>query len=339
MIILLAILIVCAVAVLSTIYIVPQQKAYVIERLGKYNRISHPGLHVRIPVIEKIVGKIDLRTNQSVLAIDAKTQDNVTITMQVAVQYHVDGTGAGYQMQQSAVAPQGSPVAPGAPVPGSSVQNIGAPQVSVQARNAGIYNAFYILSNPVEQMKAYVADALRSSIPRYTIDEVYDRKDDIANDVQHIIAATMISYGYVVVSTLIVNIELPRDVEAAMNEINTAQRKQVAAQALAEAERIKVVTEAKAQAEAAEQAGIGIANQRKAIAVGINESIREIRESGMTDHEANLLFMFTQWTDMMTQFGQNPSSSTVVLPADFRETSSMFEQMLVANETEDAQAR
>lgn len=333
----LVVLIVCAVAVLSTIYIVPQQKAYVIERLGKYNRISHPGLHVRIPVIEKIVGKIDLRTNQSVLAIDAKTQDNVTITMQVAVQYHVDGTGAGYTLQQTAA--PGSPAAPGAVVPGAPAHVPGAPQASVQARNAGIYNAFYILSKPVEQMKAYVADALRSSIPRYTIDEVYDRKDDIANDVQHIIAATMISYGYVVVSTLIVNIELPRDVEAAMNEINTAQRKQVAAQALAEAERIKVVTEAKAQAEAAEQAGIGIANQRKAIAVGINESIREIRESGMTDHEANLLFMFTQWTDMMTQFGQNPSSSTVVLPADFRETSSMFEQMLVANEAEDVQVR
>lgn len=307
--ILLVILIACVVAVLSTIYIVPQQRAYVVERLGKYNRISHPGLHVRIPVIEKVVGKMDLRTRQSVLAIDAKTKDNVTISMQVAVQYHVDGSGTGYTGGTSA-----------------------AENANVQSRNTGIYNAFYILSNPVEQMKAYVADALRSSIPRYTIDEVYDRKDDIANDVQQIIANTMISYGYVVVSTLIVNIELPSDVEAAMNEINTAQRKQVAAQALAEAQRIKVVTEAKAQAEAAEQAGIGIANQRKAIAVGINESIREIRESGMTDREANLLFMFTQWTDMMGQFGQNSNSSTVVLPSDFRETSSMFEQMLTANE-------
>ncbi len=306
----LVIVIICIAAVLSTIYIVPQQSAYVVERLGKYNRISHPGLHVRIPVIEKIVGKMDLRTCQSVLAIDAKTKDNVTISMQVAVQYHVDGSGAGY----GGVA---ATVADGA---------------NVQSRNAGIYNAFYILSNPVEQMKAYVADALRSSIPRYTIDEVYDRKDDIANDVQQIIASTMISYGYVVVSTLIVNIELPSDVEAAMNEINTAQRKQVAAQALAEAQRIKVVTEAKAQAEAAEQAGIGIANQRKAIASGINESIREIRESGMTDREANLLFMFTQWTDMMGQFGQNSGTSTVVLPSDFRETSSMFEQMLSASE-------
>ena len=312
--ILLAILIVCVVAVLSTIYIVPQQSAYVIERLGKYNRISHPGLHVRIPVIEKIVGKMDLRTRQSVLAIDAKTKDNVTISMQMAVQYHVDGSGMGYD----------------------GVASVAADGANVQARNAGIYNAFYILSNPVEQMKAYVADALRSSIPRYTIDEVYDRKDDIANDVQQIIANTMISYGYVVVSTLIVNIELPPDVEAAMNEINTAQRKQVAAQALAEAQRIKVVTEAKAQAEAAEQAGIGIANQRKAIASGINESIREIRESGMTDREANLLFMFTQWTDMMGQFGQNAGTSTVVLPSDFRETSSMFEQMLAASEAKDS---
>ena len=91
-----------------------------------------------------------------------------------------------------------------------------------------------------------------------------------------------------------------------------------------------------AQAEAMEQTGIGIANQRKAIADGISESLAVIKSSGVSAAEANQLFIFTQWTDMMSEFARNGRQSTVVLPSDFTATASMFEQMLVAQETEGA---
>ena len=84
-----------------------------------------------------------------------------------------------------------------------------------------------------------------------------------------------------------------------------------------------------------EQAGIGIAAQRKAIADGISESLSVIRDSGVSAQEANQLFIFTQWTDMMTEFARNGRQATVVLPSNFAETSSMFEQMLVANIAKD----
>ena len=121
-----------------------------------------------------------------------------------------------------------------------------------------------------------------------------------------------------------------------MNRINSAQREQAAAQALAEAERIKVVTEARAQAEAMEQAGIGIAAQRKAIADGIADSLEVIKQSGVSSKEANELFLFTQWTDMMEKFARNGKQSTVVLPSDFKSSASMFEQMLVADQADQA---
>ena len=143
----------------------------------------------------------------------------------------------------------------------------------------------------------------------------------------------MVAYGYDVVSTLITSIDLPADVEQSMNRINSAQREKEAAQSLAEAERIKVVTEARARAEAMEQAGRGIAAQRKAIADGISESLAVIKSSGVSAAEANQLFIFTQWTDMMSEFARNGRQSTVVLPSDFTATASMFEQMLVAQET------
>ena len=115
-----------------------------------------------------------------------------------------------------------------------------------------------------------------------------------------------------------------------MNQINAAQRTKAAAQDLAEADRIRRVTEAVAEAEAMEKAGEGIANQRKAIAAGIKESLETIQETGVGNTEANQLFMFTQWTEMMSEFAKTGKSSTVVLPSDFTQTASMFEQMMAA---------
>lgn len=273
-------------------YVVQQQNMAVVERLGKYHAITGPGFHVKIPVIDVIAGRVDLRTNQSEFTISAKTGDNVTIGMNVAVQYRVDSTPN------------------------------------------GVYNSFYLLADPVDQMNAYIIDALRSAIPNYTLDEVYAAKDEIAQGVQASVAQGMQGYGYIIQSTLITNIALPPDVEASMNRINSAQREQQAAQALAEAERIKVVTEARAQAEAMEQAGRGIAAQRKAIADGIAASLDAIKDSGVTSQEANQLFMYTQWCDMMNAFAKEGKGSTVVLPSDFSQSGGVFSQMLAAEKAD-----
>lgn len=270
-------------------YVVNQQTMYIVERLGKFHCITGPGFHVKIPVIDKIACRVDMRTNQSEFTISAKTSDNVTIGMKVAVQYCVEGS------------------------------------------REGIFNSFYRLANPVAQMNSYIIDALRSAIPNYTLDGVYEAKDDIAQGVMLQVAERMQNYGYIIQSCLITGIALPQDVEESMNRINSAQREQQAAQALAEAERIKVVTEARAQAEAMEQAGKGIAAQRKAIADGIADSLDSIKASGVSAQEANTLFLYTQWCDMMERFAKESLSNTVVLPSNFDQSASMFEQMLAAN--------
>lgn len=280
---------------IAGIYVVRQQNMVIIERLGKFNRVVGPGLHVRIPIIERIVATVNMRTAQVAFTIDAKTKDNVTISMEIAAQYHVS-----YDMGRNDVA-------------------------------SGVYRSYYMLANPIAQMQAYLIDALRSAVPVYTLDEVFEKKDDIAADVNTTVADQMRAYGYDLVSTLITAIGLPRDVEQSMNSINSAQREKVAAQSLAEAEKIKIVTEAQAQAEAMQKAGEGIAAQRKAIADGIAASLDTIKDSGVTAGEANQLFMFTQWVDMMTEFAKSGNASTVVVPSDYKQTMSMMEQFLVAD--------
>ena len=275
-------------------YVVKQQHAVIIERLGKFHKIVGAGFHVKIPFVDRKAATVSLRTMKNGFNIDVKTQDNVTIGLEVSAQYHVS-----YERGE-------------------------------RPQDSGVYKSYYMLQQPVAQMRDFITDALRSSIPVYTLDEVFAKKDDIAKDVNATVSEQMAAYGFTLVSTLITKIALPAEVEDSMNQINAAQRTKAAAQDLAEADRIRRVTEAVAEAEAMEKAGEGIANQRKAIAAGIKESLETIQETGVGNDEANQLFMFTQWTEMMAEFAKTGKSSTVVLPSDFTSTASMFEQMVTA---------
>ena len=293
---LLVIFLVVGIVTGNLFYVVKQQHAVIIERLGRFHRIVGAGFHAKIPFVDRKAATVSLRTMKNGFNIDVKTEDNVTIGLEVSAQYHV------------------------------SYERGNSPQES------GVYKSYYMLQQPVAQMRDFITDALRSSIPVYTLDEVFAKKDDIAKDVNATVSEQMDAYGFTLVSTLITKIALPAEVEDSMNQINAAQRTKAAAQDLAEADRIRRVTEAVAEAEAMEKAGEGIANQRKAIAAGIKESLETIQETGVGNSEANQLFMFTQWTEMMGEFAKTGKASTVVLPSDFTQTASMFEQMLAAGQ-------
>lgn len=188
--------------------------------------------------------------------------------------------------------------------------------VSVQYRvdQKRIKEAFYELNNPVSQLKAYVEDAIRASIPKLTVDEVFERKDDVANEVNSLISDEMSSYGWLIVRTLITTIDPDQKVKDAMNEINAAQRQRVAAQELAEADRIRIVTKAKAEAEQAELQGMGLANQRKAIVNGLSDSFEELRASGLDEKGILSILLANQYMDTLNKFADSGNSS-IFLPS------------------------
>ena len=154
-----------------------------------------------------------------------------------------------------------------------------ATQYRVNEQN--VTDAYYKLMRPEAQIKSYIEDALRSSVPKLTLDELFEKKDEIALEVQHQVAEEMTTYGYIIVKTLITKVEPDAEVKQSMNEINAAQRKRVAAQELAEADKIKIVTAAEAEAEKDRLHGVGIAQQRKAIVDGLAESIAELKEANV----------------------------------------------------------
>ncbi len=273
-------------------YVVRQQHVAVIERLGKFHGFASPGFHFRIPLVDRVY-HIDLKTEDEHMTFDAKTADNVTIELDVSIQYHVDSSNIDLREE------------------------------------SGVYKSYYMLQDPVAQMQDYLADALRSQIPNRTLDEVFSEKDAIAHAIDEVVAHKMLGYGYVLVTTLITRIKLPAEVQESMNHIIASKNNLESATNDANAARAKTVIAAQAKAEAMAAEGKGIADQRIAIARGIKDSIDVIQGSTMTAEEANRLFEFTQWVDMMRGFAEKGSSS-VILPSDFRESQSMFEQFVSA---------
>lgn len=188
-----------------------------------------------------------------------------------------------------------------------------ATQYRVNEQN--VSDAYYKLMRPEEQIKSYIEDALRSSVPKLSLDELFEKKDEIALEVQHQVAEEMETYGYIIVKTLITKVEPDAEVKQSMNEINAAQRKRVAAQELANADKIKIVTAAEAEAEKDRLHGVGIAQQRKAIVDGLADSIQELKNAnvGMTEEQIMSILLTNQYLDTLNTFAVR-GNQTIFLP-------------------------
>ena len=104
--------------------------------------------------------------------------------------------------------------------------------------------------------------------------------------------------------TLITKVEPDAEVKQSMNEINAAQRKRVAAQELAVADKIKIVTAAEAEAEKDRLHGVGIAEQRKAIVDGLADSIKELKGANvdLTEEQIMSILLTNQYLDTLNTF-------------------------------------
>ena len=208
-----------------------------------------------------------------------------------------------------------------------------ATQYRVNEQN--VTDAYYKLMRPEAQIKSYIEDALRSSVPKLTLDELFEKKDEIALEVQHQVAEEMTTYGYIIVKTLITKVEPDAEVKQSMNEINAAQRKRVAAQELAEADKIKIVTAAEAEAEKDRLHGVGIAQQRKAIVDGLAESIAELKEAnvGMSEEQIMSILLTNQYLDTLNTFAAK-GNQTLFLPNNPNGVDDIRTQILSALKTD-----
>jgi regulator of protease activity HflC (stomatin/prohibitin superfamily) len=210
--------------------------------------------------------------------------------------------------------------------------------ISVQnrVRPEKAYDAFYKLSDPVAQIKSYVEQVILGHVPSMTLDEVFASQSSIALAVKQELDADMAAFGYEIVNVLVTDIIPDAKVKSAMNDINAAQREQVAASARGEADKILVVKKAEAEAESKALQGQGIANQRKAIVEGLQASIEQFQKAveGATSRDVMQLVLVTQYFDTLKSIGESDKTSTLFLahsPGSVKEVSDqILDSMLVA---------
>ncbi len=270
----------------ASFFVVKQETAAIIERFGKFQSVRHSGLQLKIPIIDQVAKRLNLRIQQLDVMIDTKTLDNVFIKMKVSVQYQV-------------------------------------------IRNQ-VADAYYRLENPEGQITSYVFDVVRAEVPKMKLDDVFVRKDDIAVAVKGELQEAMQSYGYDIVKALVTDIDPDEQVKHAMNRINAAEREKTAAEYESEAQRIRIVAVAKAEAESKKLQGQGIADQRREIAKGLEESVKMLNNVNIGSQEASSLIVVTQHYDTLQSIGANNRSNLVLLPNSPTAASNMLNDMLVA---------
>lgn len=289
------VLVVIVVLLVAGIYVVPQQSVFIIERFGKFNRLAAPGIHVKIPVVDRIATKVSMRIHQMDQSVTTKTVDNVFVNLNVSVQYRVDD------------------------------KNIAA--------------SFYELSSPETQIRAYVEDNIRNAVPTLTLDDAFVQKDKIANDVEQTLRESMAQFGFVIIRTLITDIEPDAAVRDAMNSINESQRRKEAARELAEADKITVVVKAEAEAEQAKLHGVGIANQRKAIVDGLHQSFEELKQDGMTESEIMSIILTEQYLDVLSRFADSPNMKVLMMPSEIGAVGDMRQSIIASIEATNDQRK
>lgn len=278
-------LVIIVIILAASLYIVKTNQVAVIERFGKFHRMAKAGINVRIPIVDTIANRMSLRIQQMDRVISTITNDKVTVDLDVSVQYRV---------ATSERTPSRSD---------GSADN---------REDSNLYRANYALTDVDEQIASYIFDAVRSTVPSKTLDDVFAEKDRIASEVNEQLSTTMQEYGYEIVRTLVTGVRPDGEVEAAMNRINAAERMRDAATAEAEAYKIGVIGKAQGDSEAKRLSGEGIAMQRRAIAEGLAEQRRVLQEAGVVNAEEVMLA--NQYFDTMLGVAGAGNTTTVFLP-------------------------
>ena len=270
----------------GTFFIVRQQSAAIVERFGKFVSVRQSGLQIKIPIIDRVSGRVSLRVQQLDVVVETKTKDDVFVKIKVSVQYKV-----------------------------------------IKDK---VFDAFYKLDFPQDQITSYVFDVVRAEVPKMILDDVFEKKDDVAIAVKSELNDSMLNYGFDIIKTLVTDIDPDAQVKDSMNRINASEREKVAAQFEGDAQRILIVERAKAEAESKRLQGQGIADQRREIARGLEDSVKVLNGVNINSQEASALIVVTQHYDTLQSVGSSSNSNLILMPNSPQAGSEMLNNMVAS---------
>ena len=268
----------------GSIYRVDQQSVAIIERNGRFLHTSQPGLHFKVPIVDRVAGRVSLRQRNLDVVLDAMTKDNATAQLSIAIQYLV--------------------------VP------------------AKIYEAYYNMQNPSEQIAKYVENAARSEVRLGNLGDVMGQINVIGQAVETHTGEFMAANGYQIVAALVTDIAPDPKVRASMNEILASQNIRQATINNAEGNRQAAILQAEAEKQSKILQGEGIAGERAAIIEGLSGSLKAFESgTGISASEAMNLILVTNYFDTLKAVAQASETNTLFVNSGSGALSQILEQL------------
>lgn len=282
--IIIAAIVVFVLLLFSSVKMIKERSAAVVERFGRFSRVLSPGLHIIIPFMDKISKKMNLKVQQMNVHVETKTKDNVFVKLQASVH--------------------------------------------VQVMASKVREACYELDDPYAQISSYIFDVVRAEVPKLDLDDVFVRKDDIAIAVRTELSENMEKYGYLIVQTLITDIDPDGLVKESMNRINAARRNKEALSEDAEGRKIAKIKDAEAEKESKRLQGEGVADQRLAIIKGFADSVEDFSNTlkDVSPIEIMQFVLLTQHYDTIKDIGEKNSS--IIVPYNPGTLQNLQEQIM-----------
>jgi len=312
-----------------------------LETFGEFDSIAYPGITCINPCTQALGGTTSLKVEQIKITVETRSKDNVFITLALAAQIKV--AQSPNELKQYLKLRQDKKVelqkargtTPGGPEE-EILLDLGPNSPATLAlgdvtQEGILYNAFYRLDKPYEQILAYIEEYFRFHGMEYSLDEMFAAKNDMTNELQELLNHKMNPFGYIICNILVLDIDPVEKVKRAMNDIIACEKEKRAQQSRAEADKITKILAAEAEAKTRELAGEGIANARKAILNGLQQSVETFQQA-IPGSDPNMILktvLMTQYMDTIKEASLT-GKNTFIMPSSPAQILNIEEQLRAA---------
>jgi len=341
--------------VMGCCYCVEEAQVGVVENFGKYSRVIYPGCNALNPCGDNVIGTLSLRIVQYNVSIETRTKDNVFITITLAVRVKVAESDEEFPKprqvqrrkkekkvksskenneQRDKKGSQRASLVDDKSDSDAELEYIASkiepdPIVTAGKPNPDlVYNAYYKLSNPIEQIKTFIEQYFRFHGMEYTLDSMFAAKEELVTELLNELNAKMNTYGYIVYDVLVKDISPSANVRAAMNDVVASEKARIAQTNRAQAQKQARILAAEAEAKTRELEGAGVAAARRAIIGGLRQSVDDFQKDIPDAEPRDLLLtvLMTQYLDTLKEAAAK-GKNTFILPSSPGNGTDMEAQM------------
>jgi regulator of protease activity HflC (stomatin/prohibitin superfamily) len=291
-------LIMLAVMVVLTSFVSVQQGTVAVTTIfGKYNRLLHPGLNFKVPIVEKVFKKISIQNRSAEMGFQAVTIDQANVNFTAMLLYAVFNTDE------------------------QTIKNVAFKFIDEK-------NLMQALVRSVEgSVRAFVATKKQSEVLLLRRDIVLEIKDQLDK--------TLEEWGYHLIDLQLNDITFDEEVIRSMAKVVASNNLKAAAenegQALlitktkgAEAEGNAIKISAQAEKDAAQLRGQGVALFREEIARGMSQSAKLMQDANL---DASLI-LFSMWTEAVKNFAEHGKGNVIFLDGSTEGMQQTMRQMM-----------